>query len=376
MHIGGIQRSLINLLNEISVKHDVSLFLFYPEGELLKRVPENVKIIGGNGFTRIMGMSHAEAKQSGIVTFLRRSFWTVATRVFGIGVVFGILSGMQKLKGEYDAAISFMQNSDFKYFYGGCNEFAIKSVKAEKKITFIHCDFRNFFGNNPYNRAFYKHFDRIACVSDSCKKVFDEVCPEYADKTVSVHNCVNFREMEKLKGEYEAKYTKGATNLFTAARISEEKGIFRMFPIFAYLKSKGFSFVWRVAGDGPLFEKALEERKKYGLDENVEFLGMLSNPYPYFDSSDMLIVPSYNEAAPMVYDEAAYFGLPVFTTETTSAREMVESRGAGFVCENTDEGIRKKLEELLAAPDIILDKAKRIAVSNEKALEEFENLIK
>ena len=195
LHIGGIQKSLINLLNEISYKHDITLYLFYPEGELKKDVPENIKIIGGNRFTKVMGMSQAEAKKSGFFTMLWRSLWAVVTKITGIAFPFNILTKMQKLKDEYDAAISFSQNSAFKLFYGGCNEFVVNSVKAKRKYTFVHCDFLNYIGNNPYNKRFYKHFDSIACVSNSCKSVFDSVCTQYSDKTCAVHNCYDFNKI-------------------------------------------------------------------------------------------------------------------------------------------------------------------------------------
>ncbi len=375
LHIGGIQKSLVNLLKEIEKKHEITLFVFYPEGELKKDIPDNVKIICGNRFTRIMGMSQTEAKNKGVFTTLWRSLWVILTKLFGIGFSFGFLSRMQRLKTEYDAAISFMQNSAYKMFYGGCNEFVINSVKAKKKISFIHCDFKHYFGNNRYNKKYYEKFDRIACVSDSCKNVFDEVCGEYKYKTFSVHNCYDFDNMEKRSTEYEAEYTEGVVNIFTAARISEEKGIFRMFPIFAELKEKGMKFVWRIAGGGPLLEKAFYECERYGLEDSVKFLKMLDNPYPYFKKSDLLLVPSYDEAAPMVYGEAAFFGLPVFTTDTTSARELIEAQGVGFVCENTDEAIEKDLEKLLENSEMISEKAKKIKISNESALKEFEKIL-
>ena len=375
LHIGGIQKSLVNLLKEIDEKHEVTLFVFYPEGELKEDIPKNVRIICGNSFTKIMGMSQSEAKNEGFFTVLWRSFWAAITRVFGICFSFGLLSRMQRIKTEYDVAISFMQNSAFKMFYGGCNEFVINSVKAKKKISFVHCDFKHYFGNNRYNKDFYDKFDRIACVSDSCKAVFDEVCPKYSYKTFSVHNCYDFDNMEKQGAEYEAEYTEGVVNIFTAARISEEKGIFRMFPIFAELKNKGIKFVWRVAGGGPLLDKAFYECEQYGLEGSVKFFRMLKNPYPYFKKSDLLLVPSYDEAAPMVYGEAAFFGLPVFTTDTTSAYELVEKKNIGFVCENTDEAIKRDLEKLLKNPKTIFEKAKEIKISNENALKEFEKII-
>ena len=376
MHIGGVQRSLVNLLGEVSKTHDVTLFLFFPEGEFMPSIPENVRIVSGNRFVSLMGMSQGEAKGKGFLTMARRSLWAILTKLFGIGFSFGFLSKRQKLPDEYDAAISFMQNSAFKMFYGGCNEFVINSVKAKKKISFVHCDFKNYFGNNEYNREYYKHFDKIACVSDSCKEVFDGVCPEYKDKSVSVHNCYDFADMEKKSAEYDAKYTEGSLNIFTAARISEEKGIFRMLPIFEELKKTGRKFVWRVAGAGPLLADATAERDRRGLGDCVEFLGMLDNPYPYFAKSDLLLVPSFDEAAPMVFGEAAFFGLPVFTTKTTSAIELVEKSGLGLVCENDDGALKSGLETIFADLSLIAKKESSEKMTNKIALDEFEKLIK
>ena len=99
LHIGGIQRSLLNLLDEISDKYDITLFLFYPGGEY--ELPKNVRIIGGNRFTRIMGMSQSEAAEEGMKCRLWRSLWVVITRIFGCKIPFAALCCFQKLSGEY-----------------------------------------------------------------------------------------------------------------------------------------------------------------------------------------------------------------------------------------------------------------------------------
>ena len=376
MHIGGIQKSLLNLLKEIAPKHDVSLFLFSPEGELMKELPSEVHVLHGNFWVRIMGLSQAEAKGKGIATYLWRSFWVIVTRLFGSKASYGSLAKMQKIPGEYDAAISFMQNSADRWFYGGCNEMVHRGANAKRKISFVHCDFKHYFGNHAYNRSYYKHFDRIACVSDSVKDVFCEVCPQYSEKTYAVHNCYDFSEMEEKSKAYTADYTEGKLNLFSASRVSQEKGILRMLPILARLKAEGYSFIWRVAGTGDLLEEAKEMRENAGLSKDIQFLGSLSNPYPYFKSSDLLLVPSYDEAAPMVYGEAEYFRLPIFTTEVTSAHELVEKPGIGMVCKNDDAAIEEELRKVMKNPSLLTEKRRTASADNRRALEEFELLIR
>ena len=80
-------------------------------------------------------------------------------------------------------------------------------------------------------------------------------------------------------------------------------------------------------GDGP--QKLVLEKKivNYHMENCVLLLGEQENPYRYMLNADYLLVPSLHEAAPMVFDEANILGLPIISTNTTSASEMVASSG-------------------------------------------------
>lgn len=376
MHIGGIQKSLVNLLRELCASREdeykIDLFLFNNAGELSADIPEEINVIRGNFAVRILGMSHAEAKESGILTFFHRSFWTVITRVFKTRVSFCVLSHMQSLKNRYDCAISFMQNGEPNVFYGGCAEFVLNTA-AKEKICFIHCDFQNYGGNCDYNRKTLKKFDKIAAVSDSVAERLIAAVPSIADRVKTVHNCTDFKTIYKMSDEYAPEYTDGKINIFTAARLHAEKGILRMIPILERIKKGGAAFVWRIGGDGP--ERAEIERgiAESGLQNDVVLLGNLKNPYPYFKYSDVVLVPSYNEAAPMVFDEARAFGTPIFTTNTASAREMVSDTHSGVVCENSDAEIETELNKFIL--NFVPHKNKVEHCDNKRAIDEFDDLI-
>lgn len=372
MAIGGIQKSLVNLLSAVSGDYNITLLLMCKNGDLLKDIPENVKVIEAGKIVRIMGMTQAQAAEAGAFTALWRAFWTVLTRIFGIKLTFRALSKMYKLKGEYDCAISFMQNNAMKIFYGGCNEIVLNSVKSPYKACFIHCDFLNYEGNNAYNAAVTMKFDKIAGVSESVTKRFLEAVPQAREKAVTVRNCYDFEALSEMGNEYKADYTNGIVNIFSASRISSEKGIMRMIPVFAELKKSGLRFIWRIAGSGRDAQKAAELVKELKLEEDIIFLGQLVNPYPYFKSSDLLLVPSYAEAAPMVFGEAKFFGLPVFSTDTTSADEMVAKEGIGIVCKNDDESIKKELSKVIES--FKYDRYEKTA-DNIKAAEDFKKLV-
>lgn len=370
MEIGGIQKSLANLLSSISNNHNVTLMLFSAHGDLMCDVPPNVTLKTGNVFTNILGMSQDMAKKSGVFTFLWRSFWAIFAKVFGVKIPFSLLTRMQKDSSQYDVAISFMQNSHYKYFYGGTGEYVLNSVSAKKKIAFIHCDFENYFGNNSYNIGLYEKFDKIACVSHSVKAVFDKVCPQYSGKTCTVHNMYDFPYMKNLAEE---KITLSPVHpiIFSSSRVSREKGILRMIPIFAEMKE--LPFVWYIAGDGEDFSSAVELTKEYDLTDKIIFLGQKKNPYPYFKQADFILVPSFNEAAPMVFAEAFTFGTPVFTTDTTSAKELVADIDGGLVA--TEENLKDLLYHFIK-DGLYKDIVPKYDATNDVASEEFENMIK
>jgi glycosyltransferase involved in cell wall biosynthesis len=73
------------------------------------------------------------------------------------------------------------------------------------------------------------------------------------------------------------------------------------------------------------------------------------NPYRYIKNADYFLLPSFHEAAPIVFDEAAILGVPVLATKTLSAVEMIENRRAGFVCENSTEAIYDMLRSVLSS---------------------------
>lgn len=373
MKIGGVQKSLLNLLIALGDKCDITLFLFDPNGALMSDIPDNVKLLHGNLFTSVLGISHEEARAKGRAAFAFRSVCAALTKIVGIKPVFGLLSRMQKIDGDYDCAVSFMQNGDLKVFYGGCNEFVLNAVNAKKKFAFVHCDFLNYEGNNKYNKEIYRRFDSIACVSDSTKKRFAEATGIPGEKLFTVHNCYDRENILKLAAEYKAEYTDGCFNMFTAARLSNEKGILRVVKIIYELKEEGYGIIWRIAGDGPQRSEIELQISSYGLNDNIKLIGMIKNPYPYFKNTDLLLVPSYNEAAPMVFGEAEILGTTVLTTDTASAKELVSDRGIGFVCRNDDDAIKEEIKKI--ADGIIAVNKKSNLFNNDIAVKEFLTLI-
>ena len=366
MHLGGVQKALVNLLGCIHDRCEVTLALFHPEGELMAAIPKDVKVIPVTSGYRYLGMPSADARGG---QKLLRSFFAAVTRLLGRNAAISLMAlGQHRLRG-YDLAISYLHDAGDKMFYGGCNDFVLRHVEAKTKVTCLHCDFSLVGGNTPGNQKRYAAFDGILACSDGCKERFLSCMPRLRDRVTTLYNCHDFESIRSQAEEAAVSLPKERVNIVTVARLGREKGVPRAIEALAQLKNANYHYY--IVGDGiqrPLVEAAIA---KYGLQDRVTLVGEMKNPYGYVKAADLLLIPSVSEAAPMVIGEAACLGTPVLTTETSSAREMVEATGYGWVVENSIEGIAQGLERFLQNPQ----KPAFPPPDNEKALEQLAAII-
>ncbi len=392
MHLGGVQRALVSLLWSVGGRYDVTLLLFYPVGDSMKDLPPNVRVICPRSPYRCFGITKNDA--CGAWDRLCRSFYAAVTRLLGRKVAVALMSPWQrKLKG-FDVAVSYLHDAGERVFYGGCNDFVLRHVEAERKITFLHCDYRRCGANTEENRKKYAKFDAIAACSGGCAASFTAALPELREKVRVVKNCHRFDCIRELAAQdtpctaAQAAKAVGASpetareapvvRIVTVARLGKEKGVDRALRAVARLGEARRSLQYEIIGDGiqrPLLEKIIRDE---GLSDCVRLLGAMDNPYAHIRAAELLLIPSNNEAAPLVIGEAACLGTPVLSTETSSAREMIEQTGYGWVCENTEEGLTEALAALLADPSKLYRKKAELLSSNmtnEEAVAQFEEII-
>lgn len=347
MNIGGIQKSLLELLKALSKREDVSVSLFCCNkyGAFLPRIPKEIEILPDNKWAELSEMTVDECKKLGAKYYLFRmaaSFWT---KLFNKKIPAKLLCRKIKSIGKYDVAISYSQPINEKAFCALTNEIILNCCNAKNKITFVHCDFANYGGNTSVNRELYHKFDTVAVVSDSVGMILAKCIPEIKDKIKTVYNFCDANEIEVLSNQNPVEYS--IKTLVTVARLSEEKGIIRCIPIIAKLKEQKLNFEWHIVGGGGLENIIRKTIVDYGMENMIFLEGQQTNPYRYMKNADYLFLPSFHEAAPMVFDEAITLKVPILTTNTLSAKELVFDRNVGMVCENSDDGIYNMLYSAL-----------------------------
>lgn len=351
--VGGIQKALISFLKDIEKKEDVTLLLFYKGGTLLHEIPSHVRVIEANSDYKYMGMS-----QSDCITIkdkLKRGIYATICKTIGKKAVIKILSKTVQHSEtiQYDEAIAYNHVVYMHSLYGGVPQYVLNHTNAKKKTCYVHCDYLHSGTRSAYSENIYKCFDEIVCVSESTKQRFLEAIPELKEKTVARYNPIDIYEIQRQSMIDPYQYDLSYINFITVARLGREKGILRV--IEALHKTEINKVKYYIVGDGNERERIEKKIEEYGLAENIILLGEQNNPYRFMRNADLLIVPSYHEAAPVVFQEAIALDLPILTTRTTSADEMVGGTH-GIVVSNEDKAIEEELARIIKDPGLIINR--------------------
>jgi len=376
MKIGGVQKSLYNLLWAVKDRYDITLCLFGLTGEYLKNLPKSVKVIEPDSLFRYLGISQNECNKKPSER-IKRGFIAAICRMFGRSVAMKFLLLSQKrLPEKYDCAISFLHNGRREAFYGGVQDFVLNCIDADKKIAFLHCDYSNCGADHSENNRQMEMFDVIAACSDGCREVFEEHVPHLAKKCVTVRNCNNFDEIHRLAAADPVFYDSRYLNIVMVSRLSREKGIERAIEAVAYAISRSNKVRLHIVGGGVKEQELRYRAESLGVKDDVVFYGEQDNPYRYMKNADMFMLSSFHEAAPLVIDEALCLGLPVLSVRTTSSREMIGD--CGWVCDNTTEALTKALNEIISNTNElsdVRDRLKNRCMNNDVPIKQFENVV-
>lgn len=370
LRIGGVSKALIELLRNIEGQYDVSLLCFDHEGKFFDDVPKSVTVLPTTHLLELTERSAADMRRIGMqYAFIRYGFSFAAKKVSKRVAAMIWTRMVGKIEGEYDVAISFTHPMPDSMFCNLGGEFVLHCVHARKKAVFIHCDFSSYGGNSAYNRWLLQQFDSIAAVSESVGRKIAQCIPSVEERVVVVRNCHDFDAIRRMAEDDPIEYAH-QYNFVTVARLSEEKGLLRCIPVFAQLHEQGEDVSWTIVGGGPQEQQLRTEISNYGAQGYIALAGEHRNSYRYIKNADYLLLPSFHEAAPMVYDEAACLGVPIVTTQLLSAIEMVEKRGIGIVCANSPDGIVDGIRQAIKN----FKTGVHIDISNAEALAGFKKL--
>lgn len=351
--IGGAERVLVDLANELSKNYKITIFTLYAKGELEEQLDSNIEL-----------KSLYEKQYKELPRIKQKVIMPLKVLLFKKSIY------NKKIKGNFDTEIAFLEGPITRLF----------SCKNEnvRKIAWIHNDISQVFGQGIKSKIkkyldenTYKKYNDLVFVSKDNLDKFNETYKKL--KITEEHKKVIYnyidskRIIEKSQEKIETNFEKNVINFVSVARLVKQKGIDRLIKIHSKLIKSGYKHNIYIIGDGPEKGNLEELIKQEKVEKTFCLLGQKENPYPYIKNADYFCLFSRYEGYGMVLEEAKILNKNIVITNT-AAREAVENYGNKWILENTNEGIYSGLVE------IINKKTKDMNLENKKIETQYDNL--
>lgn len=250
-------------------------------------------------------------------------------------------------KEHYDTEIAFIEGFATKIV-------AASSNRKSKKIAWVHTDLsQNSYADKYYSslheqRAAYKRFDRILCVSESVKKAFEQKL--FTDASVCVqYNPVDEKYiLQQAEKSLPMQHPEIGLLLGTVGRLEWQKGYLRLLKCVKRLRDEGYCFTLWIIGKGSQQAELEQYVHENDLGDVIKLLGFHKNPYNYLNQCDAFICSSYAEGLSTAATESLILGKPVFTVECAGMQELIGDSHSGVIAPNTDEALYDLMGKLVS----------------------------
>lgn len=293
LSVGGIQKSLVNLLHSIDYdKFHVDLYLSRQEKFWNVSFPEKLNIFYLKPTPRIFSFLPFDISKA----LLRYDYAP------------GI---------EYDLAI------DFNSYQVSCAVGAV-TVPAKHRVMWIHNDVRIKYSNEWKYRVLwfffkgkFKYYDEFIPVSAALAEPFAALSGQRDKKYTVIENLINVAEIrEKMLYEpTDLVLDKSCMNFVALGRLCHQKGYDIMLEQFEKACRARDDLRLYIIGDGPDQAALQQQIISSGLEKKAFLLGRKENPYCYMNRMDAFISTSRYEGQPLNIMEAMVVGLPLYCSK-------------------------------------------------------------
>lgn len=333
LKIGGIEKALVNLLNNLNYKkYDVHLLLQHKEGDLLPLLRKEIKV--------------DDYHLSKISFWPLRKFINLFKQIF-LGI---------KIYHQYDFAACFGTG------YIPSSRMAL--LASKNNACWMHTNIIDFIHNTTWymnknknveerariflKKIYFQKFKHRIFVSQNAIKAYLSLYSDNDDGIILCHNYVDGDDIIKKSNEkVDDMFEKKIITFINISRYTEfDKRIKRIILAASKLHQEKYAFQIIMIGDGEdreNYEKLVHEKK---LDKVIHFIGKRVNPFPYLKKADCFLLSSKYEGFPTTFTEALTLNVPIITTDVSDARSFIDGK-YGIVVENNDSDIYKGMKEYL-----------------------------
>ena len=291
LEIGGMEKSLIKLLNTLISDYEITLVLEEKKGCLLDNLDESIKIEEYKVSNLKFGLLRK------IINYTKRLFWTLNN------------------KNKYDFSCNYATYS----LIGS----RLARIASKNSAFYVHSDYYNVYEKNKkeienfFNPHRLNEFRNIIFVSNGSYRNFLKIYPQYKKNSVVINNLIDYENIIKLSKEkinFDIFQKENYNLLFIGRLDNTSKNFDLLIDSLSIVVKKRKNIKLFLIGNGDYLNSLKKFVKEFRLDNYVVFLGEKKNPYPYMKFCDSIILTSRYEGFPVIYLEALVLNKKVLTT--------------------------------------------------------------
>lgn len=271
----------------------------------------------------------------------------------------GPLEKFIKLSAKFN--IVYRKNNISHLRYSIPNILSLIQIIINNKIDIIHYHFRIFV---PYIFVIKILFPKIKIIYTH-HSFFNDILTKfiYADKYIAISNvtkselltygkknCIVIKHGIELLTTYKRKSNNKITNIGFVGRFHPSKGIFVLLEAFLQLLKNNKSIKLILKGEGELKGEILEFIRQNKLTESVSIKEPSLNHEEIYYDIDLLVVPSISlEGFGLVIIEAMSLEIPVIASDLPVFKELIINGNNGLLFEN------KNINDLINKIKILIE---------------------
>lgn len=329
MVLGGTEKILLNYLNMLADRHQLTLLLTQDLAQqAFFQLPEHIDVHYAFSRSELARYAHIAADRKKSILHKIRS------ECFKTYEQFQYYRVMTRLIRQ--------TKPDLIIDFSGCADKFIRSPKAmlpslPPTLRWVH----GRLGGSPtinhrqyrrFRQVFQRHTAIIGICGDMQQKL-QALFPASADKVHVLHNPVNLTEIRHQAAQpAESDIDALRPYLLQVARLDYGKGHEELIDIYAELKKQGLKHKLCFLGEGENRPQLERQIRALGLEQDCILLGARQNPYPYFQHADLFLHTSEHEGLPTVLLESMACGVPVVAMDCPTGPKDILGANSEYGC--------------------------------------------
>ena len=332
LEMGGVPRVVLDLLRNLPKdKFDFTLMINLYQGELIKEIPEDIKLI-------IVEKGREQMSSNLIIQKIELAFRRFKLELYD---QFPKLLYTLKVPEKFDIEVS-PGYAEFDMVLNSPN-------KNSRKIGWFHTD----VGYDKDKQRVLsriekmKRFDFMIFGSKQTRQVIKDLYDvSYPNSTV-IYNVIKIDEVIRKADLFNYSFNSEVPVFSSMGRLHHRKGYHTLMKVHKRLLVAGFLHKIVVIGGGNEMENLLAQRKELGVEASFLLLDTQKNPYPYIKASDYFILPTQSESYPLVIGEVMALRKPIISTNVGGIAEMITDGEDGILIKYDEDEMYASMKNFL-----------------------------